>query len=440
MQSMGIYSNLIDEIRNRCRTIHDEYSRIGHIMSGRELLLSAALEIENDRSNRTIDRGHGPGASSIVPSNINSKIQPYRSYRDYELKEKLKISFDSNSGDRNSSDRNRKKSRRPEVNKRIMSNSTVALDHPQIVDAIDKLNNSPALDIFTDKYHDWKRTRSQADDDSNHFLFTFAEYVLHDGELPELANNLGLDLPGLEVAAQLVQSTLQINDDHMAEAKAREDEAKRVAAEQRAARDREREAIINMSIQAGREVATKAINDHLQGLAPSEDPYEKEDYSDNDTYIMGNQSYKHDKYNKEFGNNKPKLTYQNYQSRPPSNTRQVTATQAPSRPPTPPDHCATCGQHKDECQRIAPNYKDENGVDQCYLKDELHCRVYINMVALDMLKLAELPQQQMEKVINSAAKYGCLYGMNFRDVEKLKSKVPKSKENIRQSLQIKNDK
>jgi 3-dehydroquinate synthetase len=61
------------------------------------------------------------------------------------------------------------------------------------------------------------------------------------------------------------------------------------------------------------------------------------------------------------------------------------------------------------------------------------------MVALDMLKLAELPQQQMEKVVNSAAKYGCLYGMNSRDVEKLKSKVPKSKENIRQSLQIKND-
>jgi hypothetical protein len=59
---------------------------------------------------------------------------------------------------------------------------------------------------------------------------------------------------------------------------------------------------------------------------------------------------------------------------------------------------------------------------------------------LDMLRLAELPQQQIEKVINSAARYGCLHGMSQHDVEKLKSRVPKSKEAIRQqTLQIKND-
>jgi hypothetical protein len=435
LQQQGKFSNLVDEIRTRSKTIHDEYTKSNHsAMSGRELLLLAALEIESDRLNRVIDRGDGE-RFSLYPYRIqNPHTKPSsQSSQSKNLKFKL--------------DRNQRALKRNKEYSETFVNSSLTPERWRV----DKSNWSPAkilhncgqsplMETVTEKYHEWEKYAqdSLASSTDSQFIHTFAEYVLNDGDVAELANELEIELEGLEIAAQFVQSTLQISDDMVERQRAKEAESKRQASEQRLARERE----INAFRQAGREAATTAIEEHFKGLAPSDDQYEKDDYTDNDEYIIGNQSYKNDRYSREFGNGnrQQKVTYQSYQSRPPYNNRQISAVQSSNRAPTPPDHCSTCGQHKDECTRIAPNYKDDNGVDQCYLRDDLNGRVNINVVSLDMLRLAELPHQQIEKVINSAARYGCLHGMSQQDIEKLKSRVPKSKEAIRQqTLQIKND-
>ena len=442
LQRQGLFSNLVDEVRTRSKSIHEEYARNSTVMSGRELLLLATLEIESDRLNRVIDRDENHllwlkgGSKTHTSDSIIQRNSDKIKLNTRHQRKNLKFKLD-------------RENQRSSTTERSFVNSSL-VPRPTHIDKSDwnptqilhNSGNSPLVNAMTEKYHEWEKYAqdSLASNRDSQFIHTFVEYVVNDGDVAEIAEELDMELEGLELTAQIVQSTLQISDDMVERQRAWEAETKRQASEQRIARERE----INAFKQAGREAATMAIEEHFKGLAPSDDKYEKDDYSDSEQYIIGNQSYKNDRYSREFGNNnnnkQQKVTYQSHQSRPPYNNRQVTAVQSASRAPTPPDHCSTCGQHRDECVSIAPNYKDDNGVDQCYLRDDLHGRVNINVVSLDMLRLAELPQQQIEKVINSAARYGCLHGMSQHDVEKLKSRVPKSKEAIRQqTLQIKND-
>ena len=64
------------------------------------------------------------------------------------------------------------------------------------------------------------------------------------------------------------------------------------------------------------------------------------------------------------------------------------------------------------CHALGARIEDTAGDKHCPLREvEVNGRVNINIVKLDKLKLAELLPQQLEAVLTSATKHGCLIGM-----------------------------
>jgi hypothetical protein len=162
-----------------------------------------------------------------------------------------------------------------------------------------------------------------------------------------------------------------------------------------------------------------------------------EDYNDtNPSGIMINSSYKqniHNQAQQALGllPSRTQFPHRNtnntYQGRP-----QYHGPPRPQQPP--PDHCSTCGQHNTDCTSLG-FYKDSQGNTQCFLKDQPLCaKLNVQITSLDQLKRASLQPQQIDKILTSAARYGCLQGISQPDFEELKSKFPKYKESIGQSL------
>jgi hypothetical protein len=154
---------------------------------------------------------------------------------------------------------------------------------------------------------------------------------------------------------------------------------------------------------------------------------DEQEYLANSGPVMVNASYKQIKHAKELGNGLGGGKSYNQQ-------RANHAISLPSTVSTPPDHCITCGMHKTECSSIGPPYRDSQGQDQCFLRNDLQCQVDMNIVNLDKLKLAALPTIQADLVIAQAAKYGCLRGSNQERLKEYKANFVKFKETLGQAI------
>jgi len=266
------------------------------------------------------------------------------------------------------------------------------------------------------------------------FLQAFSEYVIEGGSnLSGISQDTGINEETLRNAAILVQKSQdqmerraqqEINrmmDEKELEVKNKDE--KRIQDEKRF-----QESCIQAVSQAGQQAVTKAIKQKVRyETDEDEDENESEDgFITNSGPVMVSQSYKQVKHSREIGNGNG--GYKSY------GQKQNTPGMSPLTSTTPPDHCYTCGQHKTECTSIGPLYRDAKGVDQCFLRDDLQCQIDMTIINLDKLKLASLTQQQVEKVITQAAKYGCLRGASQQMLNDYKANLNKFKESIGQTL------
>jgi hypothetical protein len=264
------------------------------------------------------------------------------------------------------------------------------------------------------------------------FLQAFSEYVIEGGSnLAGIAQDTGIDENTLRNAAILVQksqdqlewkSQKEINrllDEKELEFK-QKDELKETN-EQKL-----KELCIQAATQAGQQVVLKAVKQKVRYEEDDEDEYDDDDgYLNSSGPVMVNQSYKQVKHSKELGMGNI--------SNKSIGIRNTTVTSTTTGV-TPPDHCYTCGQHKTECISIGPSYRDSKGIDQCFLRDDLQCQIDMTIINLDKLKLASLTQQQVDKVIAQAARYGCLRGASPQMLNDYKANLSKFKESIGQTI------